>query len=82
VLGRRGGRAGGLLHGHGLGIPLALGGSLLLGGLEPAEDAVVEHFLFLLAFAGELIDEDFDGRCAVLWADSWMFQVDSERETD
>lgn len=48
ALGGRGGRAGGLLHGHGLGIPRALGSPLVLGGLEPAEEAVVEHGVFLL----------------------------------
>jgi hypothetical protein len=51
------GVAGGLLHGHGGGIPGRLLGLLVLGlgGLEEAEETVFEHFfLFVCLFRVEI----------------------------
>jgi hypothetical protein len=54
------GVAGGLLHGHGGGIPGRLLGLLVLGlgGLEEAEETVFEHFFFglFVCFGSRLTD--------------------------
>jgi len=42
-LGGRSGWASRLLRSHSVGVPCALRGSFLLGGLEPVEDTVTEH---------------------------------------